>query len=125
MSKQARHFYEFGSFRLDPFERRLLRGRQTVPLTPKAFETLLVLVENCRHTVGKEELMNRIWPDAFVEETNLAQNISTLRKALGERPDGGQYIETVPKRGYRFVASVRKVRQGTTAGLKECAATRP
>jgi len=125
MSKQVKHFYEFGPFRLDPSERRLLRDRQTVPLTPKAFETLLVLVENSRHTVGKDELMNRVWPDAFVEETNLAQNISTLRKALGERPNGGQYIETVPKRGYRFVASVRKVRQERTDDAKSRAQTSP
>jgi len=98
--------YEFGPFRLDALERQLLCGAQTVALTPKAFDTLLVLIENCKHVVGKDELMARVWPDSYVEETNLAQNISLLRKLLGERADGGQYIETVPKRGYRFVVEV-------------------
>src|ERR1044071_7107130 len=108
MSKQARRFYAFGAFRLDAGERVLLDERGVVPLTPKAFDTLLVLVENSGHVIGKEELMRRVWPDSFVEENNLAQNISMLRKALGE--DGGvqKYIETVPKRGYRFAAEVRE-----------------
>jgi serine/threonine protein kinase/pimeloyl-ACP methyl ester carboxylesterase/DNA-binding winged helix-turn-helix (wHTH) protein/class 3 adenylate cyclase len=102
--------YEFGSFRLDPTERLLTRGGLPLALTPKAFDTLLALIENSRHVVTKEELMNRVWPDIFVEETNLAQHISMLRKVLGERPGGGQYIETVPKRGYRFVVPVNKIR---------------
>jgi pimeloyl-ACP methyl ester carboxylesterase/DNA-binding winged helix-turn-helix (wHTH) protein len=88
----------------------LMRGGETLSLTPKAFETLLALVENSRHVVTKEELMNRVWPDIYVEETNLAQHISMLRKVLGERPGGGHYIETVPKRGYRFVVPVNKIR---------------
>ncbi len=87
-----------------------MRGDQTLALTPKAFDTLLTLVENSRHVVTKEELMNRVWPDIYVEETNLAQHISMLRKALGERPGGGQYIETVPKRGYRFVVPIKKIK---------------
>src|SRR5262249_10439743 len=110
MSRQPRYLYEFGPFRLDPSERSLTRGDLELALTPKAFDTLLALVENCHHVVTKEELMNRVWPDIYVEETNLAQHISMLRKALGERPDGGQYIVTVPKRGYRFVVPVNKIK---------------
>ena len=109
--KQARRFYAFGAFRLDAGERVLLGERGVVPLTPKAFDTLLVLVENSGHVIGKEELMRRVWPDSFVEENNLAQNISALRKALGEE-SGQKYIETVPKRGYRFSAEVAEVREG-------------
>lgn len=114
MAKQARHLYEFESYRLDPTERMLLRGEQTLSLTPKAFDTLIVLVENSRHVVTKDELMSRVWPDIYVEETNLAQHISMLRKVLGERGDGGQFIETVPKRGYRFTVPVNKVRIAPT-----------
>lgn len=110
MSRQPRYLYEFGPFRLDPTERLLTRDDLALALTPKAFDTLLALVENSRHIVTKEELMNRVWPDIYVEETNLAQHISMLRKVLGERADGGQYIETVPKRGYRFVVPVNKIR---------------
>ena len=76
-------------------------------LTPKVFDTLLLLIENCGHVLSKKELMQQVWPDSFVEENNLAQNISILRKALGESKQGEQYIQTVPKRGYRFVANVR------------------
>jgi pimeloyl-ACP methyl ester carboxylesterase/DNA-binding winged helix-turn-helix (wHTH) protein len=107
-SKQARRFYAFGVFRLDAGERVLFDERGVVPLTPKAFDTLLVLVENSGHLLGKEELMRKVWPDSFVEENNLAQNISMLRKALGEEGGGQKYIETVPKRGYRFAAEVRE-----------------
>ncbi|HVF43165.1 MAG TPA: alpha/beta fold hydrolase [Pyrinomonadaceae bacterium] len=116
MSKQARRFYAFGAFRLDAGERVLLGGRGVVPLTPKAFDTLLALVENSGHVIGKEELMRRVWPDSFVEENNLAQNISALRKALGEDGGGQKYIETVPKRGYRFSADVKEVGEESAAG---------
>ena len=114
MPKQVRYIYEFGPFRLDQAERLLLRGDQVLSLTPKALDTLIALIENSRHVVTKEELMNRVWPDIYVEETNLAQHISMLRKVLGEREDGGQFIETVPKRGYRFVVPVKKVRHVPT-----------
>ncbi len=118
MPKQARYIYEFGPFRLDPEERLLLRDDQVLALTPKALDTLIALVENSRHIVTKEELMNRVWPDIYVEETNLAQHISMLRKVIGERGDGGQYIETVPKRGYRFVVPVKKIKMlPTEAGF--------
>src|ERR671921_2133570 len=110
-SKQARRFYAFGPFRLDAGERVLFDGRGVVPLTPKAFDTLLALVENSGHVIGKDELMRKVWPDSFVEENNLAQNISMLRKALGEDACGQKYIETVPKRGYRFAAPVREVKE--------------
>ena len=110
MSRQTKHFYEFGPFRLDPAEHVLLCDGELVPLTPKAFETLLLLVENSGHVMDKDELMRRVWPDTFVEEVNLAKNISALRKVLGEGEAGGKYIETIPKRGYRFVARVSKVR---------------
>ncbi len=109
MSTQTRRLYEFGPFRLDPSEHLLLRDGKPVLLTPKAFETLVVLVERSGHLVEKDDLMKKVWPDAFVEEVGLARNISALRKALGEGPDEHQYIETIPKRGYRFVARVREL----------------
>ncbi|MGB7922651.1 MAG: alpha/beta fold hydrolase [Pyrinomonadaceae bacterium] len=110
MSRQSRRLYGFGPFRIDPAERTLLCGERPVQLTPKVFDTLLALVENSGHVLGKNELMQMIWPDSFVEENNLAQNISVLRKVLGEGAEGLKYIETVPKRGYRFVASVEELR---------------
>jgi DNA-binding winged helix-turn-helix (wHTH) protein/TolB-like protein len=100
--------YEFGRFSLNTAERVLLREGEPVPLTPKVFDILLVLVENGGHVVEKDDLMKRVWPSTFVEEGNLTQNISLLRKALGETPNGVQFIETVPRRGYRFVAPTRK-----------------
>src|SRR5882724_4284299 len=99
--------YEFGPFCLDPAERSLTRDGTPVSLTPKAFETLLVLIERSGHLVEKEELMRQVWPDTFVEEVGLARNVSSLRRALGEGPADSRYIETVPKSGYRFVAPVR------------------
>src|SRR4051794_16856463 len=115
MGTETRHLYEFGDFFLDVGERRLLRHGQTVQLTPKAFDTLLYLVSHSGHVVEKDELLSAIWPDTFVEEATLAQNIFTLRRALGQGRDTEQYIETIPKRGYRFVASVRELRdEGAT-----------
>jgi eukaryotic-like serine/threonine-protein kinase len=108
MSLAANRSYEFGPFRLDAEERQLFRDGAPVSLPPKVFETLLALVEHNGHVQGKEELMKRVWPDTFVEENNLTKNISELRKVLGEGQNGGRYIETVPKRGYRFIASVKK-----------------
>ena len=97
--------YEFGAFRLEPVERKLLRGSEVVALTPKAFDTLHVLVRNSGHLVEKEELIRLLWPDTFVEEGTLTNNIFLIRKALGEDV---AYIETVPKRGYRFVGAIRQ-----------------
>jgi DNA-binding winged helix-turn-helix (wHTH) protein/tetratricopeptide (TPR) repeat protein len=108
MSDKAKRFFEFGPFRLDAEERVLLRDGEPVQLTQKAFETLYVLVEKSGRVLEKDELMRRIWPDSFVEEATLAQNIFTLRKVLGETPDKNRYIETVPRRGYRFVAQVKE-----------------
>ena len=114
MGREARRLYEFGPFRLDGDERLLLRGGLAIPLTPKVFDTLVVLVENSGHVLSKEELIQKVWPDSFVEENNLAQNISILRKALGETAAGLKFIETVPKRGYRFVAEVRESAEAET-----------
>jgi Tol biopolymer transport system component/DNA-binding winged helix-turn-helix (wHTH) protein len=100
--------YEFGAFCLDPAEQRLLRDGRAVPLTPKIFELLRVLVQNAGHLVEKERLLNEVWADAHVEEANLNRGISVLRKALGGGSRDQKYIETIPKRGYRFVASVRE-----------------
>ncbi len=109
MSQQAKPLYEFGPFRLDAAEHLLLRDGEAVPLTPKAFDLLLALVERHGHLLEKDELLKKVWPDTFVEEANLASNISQLRKTLGDGENGQRFIETAPKRGYRFVASVKKV----------------
>jgi len=106
---EGKHFYEFGPFRLDPAERLLLRNNQAVPLAPKAFDTLLLLIENSGHLLTKNELMKRLWPETFVEEVNLAQNISAIRRALDDKSGGAQYIETVAKVGYRFTVEKRKI----------------
>lgn len=107
MERPPRHFYEFGAYRIDTSERLLLRDNgENVPLTPKAFDTLLTLVENSGRLLKKDELIEKIWPGSFIEENNLAQNVSALRKALGVDAEGHQYIETVPRRGYRFTARV-------------------
>jgi len=108
MKTEIERVYEFGPFQVDIAERRLKRGDVIVPLTPKVIETLIVLLENNGRTVNKEELMQRLWPDTFVEESSLAQNVFQIRKALGETHGGKQYIETIPKRGYRFSAAVRQ-----------------
>ena len=115
MALEKNHFYRFGSFRLDPAKRLLRRGKNPVPLLPKAFDTLLVLVENRDRLVGKEELMKTLWPDSFVEEANLAQNVAVLRKALGDSEH--RYILTVPGRGYRFAAKVNEEIEDDEADL--------
>lgn len=107
MYKQIKQLYEFGPFCLDIGERLLIRDGRMTPLPPKVFDTLLVLVENSGRVVSKDELMQSLWPDTFVEESNLTQNISQLRRALGDGTADAQYIETIPKRGYRFIASVQ------------------
>ena len=105
-TRGAPQIYEFGDFRLEPAERMLLRGDEIVVLTPKAFDTLVLLVRNSGHLLEKDELISKLWPDAFVEEGSLTNNIFLLRKALGEDP---AFIETVPRRGYRFVGAVRQL----------------
>ena len=114
---KAKHLYEFGTYRLDAVERVLLRDGQPVALPPKDLETLLVLVERAGHIVKKEELLERVWPGVFVEEGNLARHIFNLRQVLGDSPDGRKYIETIPKRGYRFVAAMREDAEPATAHL--------
>jgi DNA-binding winged helix-turn-helix (wHTH) protein len=104
--------YEFGPFRLDCATRELWRGDQLVALTPKAFDLLRVLVTSGGRAVEKNELMKLVWPDSFVGEDSLTQNIATLRKALGDALDRPQYIVTVPRHGYRFAAAVQAVSNG-------------
>jgi DNA-binding winged helix-turn-helix (wHTH) protein/TolB-like protein/tetratricopeptide (TPR) repeat protein len=106
MDMQAKRLYEFGEFRLDTRERQLFRNKEPIALTPKAYETLLALVENAGHVVDKNDFMQRIWHDSFVEEGTLAQNVFILRKIFGES-SGKQFIETVPRRGYRFIPDVK------------------
>jgi DNA-binding winged helix-turn-helix (wHTH) protein/tetratricopeptide (TPR) repeat protein len=113
-------FYEFGPFRLEPSERKLLRGNEIVVLTPKAFDTLLLLVRNSGHLLEKGELIKMLWPDTFVEEGSLSNNIFLLRKALGEDP---AFIETVPRRGYRFVGPLRGDGQESAHATSEKAAS--
>ena len=98
--------YEFGPFRLEQSERRLLREDRAIPLPGKAFDTLSVLLERHGKLVSKQDLMEAVWPESVVEENNLDRNISTLRKTLGEQDSGEPFIETVPRVGYRFVAPV-------------------
>jgi DNA-binding winged helix-turn-helix (wHTH) protein/TolB-like protein/Tfp pilus assembly protein PilF len=104
----TRRFYQFGPFRIDAEKRVLQREGETVPLSPKAFDTLIVLVEHHGEVVGKDELMELLWPDSDVEESNLAHHISALRKTLGESPNERRYIITVPGTGYRFAADVKE-----------------
>jgi DNA-binding winged helix-turn-helix (wHTH) protein/Tol biopolymer transport system component len=109
MFKQPRHIFEFGRFRLDRTEGCLFQDGAAVPLSPRLFDTLMVLVENRGHVVQKNDLMQKVWNDVAVEENNLTQSISALRKILGDNLDGPKFIETIPKRGYRFVAPVKEV----------------
>ena len=111
MFSEVQKRYEFGPFRLDPTEHTLLRGDQVVALTPKAFETLALLVQKSGHLVRKDELIESVWHDTVVEESNLNVIIHTLRKALGDDPRESKYIETVAKCGFRFVAEVRKAEE--------------
>ena len=122
MTLQTKHFYAFGPFRLDSEKRVLVRDGAPVPLAPKAAEALLVLVQNAGRLVDKDDLMKRVWPDAFVEEGNLNKNIFFLRKVLGEWNGGREYIETVPKRGYRFVAPVNEVTHAEAASHPQTSA---
>src|SRR5688572_25196406 len=109
MSLSVNHFYRFGEFTLDTDQKTLRRGDRPQPLTPKMFETLLILVENHGRIVEKEALMRRLWPDSFVEDANRTFNSQQLRKALGDDARHPLYIETVPRRGYRFTADVEEL----------------
>ena len=116
---EDRTIYEFGPFRLDPGEQRLLRAGQLIPLTPKAFDLLVYLVERHDRLVEKRALMAALWSDAIVEETNLTYNISGLRKVLDDGVEGESMIQTVPTRGYRFVAPVRQSPAAKTPDASE------
>jgi eukaryotic-like serine/threonine-protein kinase len=105
--QKTKRLYEFGPFRVDPEKELLLRNDEAIPLAPKAFQVLLVLMRHQMEVVSKDELLKAVWPDTFVEETNLSRNIFLLRKALGESPQDHQYIVTVPGRGYRFAEEVQ------------------
>src|ERR1700751_3593379 len=107
--QKIKQLYEFGPFRVDPEKELLLRDNEAIPLAPKAFQVLLVLIRNKTEIVTKDELLKAVWSDTFVEETNLSRNIFLLRRALGESPQDHQYIVTVPGRGYRFAENVRLV----------------
>ena len=101
--------YEFGPFRVDPRERQLIRNGEVVPLRPKVFDILLLLVQNSGHVLTKDDVMRQVWSNTAVEEGNISRTISTLRTVLGEGPSEHRYIETIPWRGYRFIANVREV----------------
>jgi DNA-binding winged helix-turn-helix (wHTH) protein len=107
MFRPDNHLYEFENFVLDAHSRILLKDGVTVRLTPKAFETLLVLIQHGVQVVDKDQLMKEVWPDTFVEEGSLSRNIYELRKALGDDSSEPKYIETIPKRGYRFLAPLK------------------
>ena len=120
MARQSTRWYMFGPFRIDPTERVLRSNGDIVPLTPKVFEMLLALVESSGRVVQKKELLDRIWPGVFVEEANLNVNMSILRRVLGDDSRKRQYIETISKRGYRFIAPVRELEvhgRGVKSGL--------
>jgi DNA-binding winged helix-turn-helix (wHTH) protein len=104
-----RQIYEFGDFRLDPAEQLLLHEGQPVALAPKVFETLLILLNSDGRLIDKDEFIGQLWPNVFVEDVALAQNISQLRKALSDGKNGSQMIQTVPKRGYRLLVPVNRV----------------
>lgn len=121
---RGRVAYRFGPFQLDARERRLLRGSEVIPLRLKVFDTLRVLVENAGRLVTKQELLDTVWPETAVEENNLNHNVSVLRKALGEKATGQQYIETVPRVGYRFAAAVEAAEPRVEAAVASAARAR-
>ena len=116
MSLTPQEIFEFEGFALDPGERTLSRAGVMLPLTPKVFDTLAYMVRNPGRMLSKDELLKEIWPDTFVEEVNLAVNISTLRKILGEEPQDRRFIVTVPGSGYRFVATVSRKSNSSSTG---------
>jgi DNA-binding winged helix-turn-helix (wHTH) protein len=109
MALETKPIWQFGPFRLNPAERLLLRHEAEVRLPPKAFDLLVVLVSSSGRLLDKDELLKQVWPGTFVEESSLAQHVSLLRKALQDGEGGITYIDTVPKRGYRFAASVQEI----------------
>ncbi len=122
-SQALKHFYEFGPFRLDLEEKLLSHDGETVALAPKVFETLVLLIENKGRVVKKEEMMKTLWPDRHVEESNLTQNIFVLRKIFSEGTGKDQYIETIPKRGYRFIGTVKELQEEVKQAEEESVPT--
>src|SRR5262245_1645718 len=116
MSEGKPSWYEFGGFQMDPARHMLLRQGEPVPLTPKLFETLLLLVRNRDRVLGKGELIQALWPDTFVEEGNLSQNIFLLRKLLGDDRNGHSFIRTLSRKGYQFIATVTETEAAMPAG---------
>src|SRR5262245_46296627 len=108
MSRRARRFYEFGDYCIDLKDRELKRNGEPIPLTLKGFDLLLTLIENRGRIIEKDALLDAVWPDSFIAQNNLVQQISILRRALGDSRDAPHYIETISKRGYRFIAEVRE-----------------
>jgi len=102
MPEKKNQLHDFGPFRVDPEERLLTRDGVPIPLAPKTLDLLLFFVRNRGRVLAKEDLLGQVWPGVFVEESNLTKNVFLLRKCLGNRQDGRPYIETFPKRGYRF-----------------------
>src|SRR4051794_7581991 len=123
MSHTINHLYEFGPFRLIPADRLLLRNGQSLSLPPKAFDILVVLIQRSGHLVEKQQLMEAVWPGLFVEEGNVSVMIHALRKALGSNRGDRKYIETVSKRGYRFVAEVRLIEAEPLPPIKPIGST--
>jgi DNA-binding winged helix-turn-helix (wHTH) protein/tetratricopeptide (TPR) repeat protein len=119
MEGENSHSYDFGRFRLNLSERRLSDEQTQISLTPKAFDVLSLLVQRAGHLVEKEELMSRIWPNSFVEEANVARIVHTLRKKLGDDGTGNRFIETVPTKGYRFIAGVETSKDPITRDVFE------
>ncbi|MCA1577416.1 MAG: winged helix-turn-helix domain-containing protein [Acidobacteria bacterium] len=109
MSTQMNHFYEFGEFRLEPARRKFYQGGTVVPLTPKVFDLLVVLLQNQGRVLEKSYLLKQVWPDVIVEEHSLTQAISVLRKIVGDKQPNHNYIKTVPGRGYQFISQVKEV----------------
>ena len=114
--KTVKDDYAFGPFRMDARKRRLWKGELLVPLTPKAFETLLALVRRAGEVVDKDDLLEIVWPNVHVSEETITQNISTIRKALGDTSEHPEYVATVPRRGYRFISAVNEAGLGKTVG---------
>ncbi len=108
MSALENPVYRFGSFELEPAERRLSEAGKSIALTPKVFDTLVLLVERAGHLVSKDELMKVLWPRGYVDESNLTKHIWFIRRALGDGEHDSRFIETVPKLGYRFIAPVTR-----------------
>src|SRR5947208_16639318 len=106
MNESGAKIYKFDQFRLDVEDKTLWRGGEIIPVPVKAAEMLTLFIENRGRTVTKDEILEKIWQDTFVDENNLAVMVSALRKALGEKKDENHFIETVPRRGYRFVANL-------------------